>query len=144
MYYKDTDNIKSSTPYMRTYNIFRVGDIAFEGHKSKIYSYGRFVENDIGDGIVSHVFDVFRPVKMLDLYFWKYIVNNENVMGPILRKTTTKATMMNNLVAKDFLKAEIIIPSDDEQQKIGSFFKYLDELITLHQRRRKISNNRID
>ena len=33
---------------------------------------------------------------------------------------------------------------DVEQQKIGSFFKHLDELITLHQRRRKISNNRMD
>ncbi|KZK40524.1 hypothetical protein B40_2311 [Lactococcus cremoris] len=52
----------------------RVGDIAFESNKSKSYSYGRFVENIIGDGIVSHVFDVFRPITSYDLFFWKYDV----------------------------------------------------------------------
>lgn len=43
-----------------------------------------------------------------------------------------------------FSKFAVRIPNIGEQQKIGSFFKHLDELITLHQRRRKISNNRID
>ena len=52
MYYKPNDS-KSDEKYMETYNIFRLGDIAFEGHKSKNFAYGRFVENTIGDGIVS-------------------------------------------------------------------------------------------
>ncbi|GEL37190.1 hypothetical protein LPA06_00410 [Lacticaseibacillus paracasei subsp. tolerans] len=47
--------------YLSTYNVLRTGDIAFEGNKSKKFAFGRFVENDIGDGIVSHVFVVFRP-----------------------------------------------------------------------------------
>lgn len=135
MYYKDQDDkLKSTDDYMRTYNVMRVGDIAFEGNKNKNYSYGRFVENDIGDGIVSHVFDVFRPIVNYDLNFWKYYINNENVMGHILRKVTTKATMMTNLVAKDFLKASILVPSMEEQQRIGLFFRQLDQAITLHQR----------
>lgn len=37
----------------------RLGDIAFEGNKSKHFAHGRFVENTIGDGIVSHVFRRF-------------------------------------------------------------------------------------
>lgn len=136
MYYKDQDDkLKSTDDYMRTYNVMRVGDIAFEGNKNKNYSYGRFVENDIGDGIVSHVFDVFRPIVNYDLNFWKYYINNENVMGHILRKVTTKATMMTNLVAKDFLKASILVPSMEEQQRIGLFFRQLDQAITLHQRK---------
>ena len=137
MYYKESDDVKISTDeYMKTYNIFRLGDIAFEGNKNKNFAYGRFVENDIGDGIVSHVFNVFRPLKLekKDINFWKYYINNENVMGHILRRVTTKATMMTNLVSKDFLRAEIKVPSDKEQQKIGNFFKQLDSLITLHQR----------
>ncbi|MGX7249108.1 restriction endonuclease subunit S [Enterococcus raffinosus] len=136
MYYKDQeDKSKSTEDYMRTYNIMRVGDIAFEGNKNKNYSYGRFVENDIGDGIVSHVFDVFRPIVNYDLSFWKYYINNENVMGHILRKVTTKATMMTNLVAKDFLKTSILVPSMEEQQRIGLFFRQLDNSIALHQRK---------
>ncbi|RXM57975.1 restriction endonuclease subunit S [Clostridium tetani] len=134
MYYKKETNINSTEEYMKTYNIFRLGDIAFEGNKSKDYSYGRFMENDIGDGIVSHVFDVFRPIVRYDLWFWKYLINNENVMAHVLRRVTTKATMMNNLVAKDFLKATILIPNIEEQSRIGEYFKQLDNLITLHQR----------
>lgn len=134
MYYKKELNTNSTEEYMKTYNIFRIGDIAFEGNKSKKYSYGRFVENDIGDGIVSHVFDVFRPIVRYDLWFWKYLINNEAVMAHVLRRVTTKATMMTNLVANDFLKATILVPSIEEQERIGEYFKQLDNLITLHQR----------
>jgi type I restriction enzyme S subunit len=134
MYYKPMrDSTKSKIDYMKTYNIMRVGDIAFEGNKSKSYSYGRFVENIIGDGIVSHVFDVFRPITSYDIFFWKYYINNENIMGHVLRRVTTKATMMTNLVAKDFLKAKIYVPSIDEQKRIGLFLKQIDSIITLHQ-----------
>ena len=132
MYYKPMrDSTKSKIDYMKTYNLMRVGDIAFESNKSKSYSYGRFVENIIGDGIVSHVFDVFRPITSYDLFFWKYYINNENIMGHILRRVTTKATMMTNLVAKDFLKAKIYVPSIDEQKRIGLFLKQIDSIITL-------------
>lgn len=134
MYYKPNDS-KSDEKYMETYNIFRLGDIAFEGHKSKNFAYGRFVENTIGDGIVSHVFDVFRPISEYDLNYWKYFIHYEDIMGQKLRMSTTKATMMNNLVSNDFLKQSVLVPNLDEQQKIGTFFKQLDHLITLHQRK---------
>ncbi|AGO06762.1 restriction endonuclease subunit S [Lactiplantibacillus plantarum] len=134
MYFKDTGNIRSDDAYMKTYNIFRTGDIAFEGNRSKHFSYGRFVENTIGDGIVSHVFDVFRPIQQFDLNYWKYAIHNERVMGPILMTATTSSTMMTNLVAKDFLKRAILVPSYSEQKLVGSFFKQLDDTIALHQR----------
>ena len=135
MYFKDTGNIRSDDAYMKTYNIFRMGDIAFEGNRSKHFSYGRFVENTIGDGIVSHVFDVFRPIQQFDLNYWKYAIHNERVMGPILMTATTSSTMMTNLVAKDFLKRAILVPSYSEQKLVGSFFKQLDDTIALHQRK---------
>ena len=135
MYFKDTGNIRSDDAYMKTYNIFRTGDIAFEGNRSKHFAYGRFVENTIGDGIVSHVFDVFRPIQQFDLNYWKYAIHNERVMGPILMTATTSSTMMTNLVAKDFLKRAILVPSYSEQKLVGSFFKQLDDTIALHQRK---------
>ena len=134
MYFKE-DVHDSSDEYMRTYNIMRLGDIAFEGNKSKNYSHGRFVENTIGDGIVSHVFDVFRPIVNYDLLFWKYLINNESVMGRIMTHCTNASTMMTNLVANDFLKEKILVPSLDEQRKIGFYLNSLDTLITRHQRK---------
>lgn len=132
MYFKE-DVKESRDDYMRTYNIMRLGDIAFEGNKSKKFSHGRFVENTIGDGIVSHVFDVFRPIMEYDILFWKYLINNENVMGRIMTRCTKASTMMTNLVAKDFLNEKILVPTIDEQRKIGEYFDNLDNLITLHQ-----------
>lgn len=38
----------------------------------------------------------------------------------------------------DIETINIKLPKNDEQQQIGNFFKHLDELITLHQRRYKL------
>ena len=118
--------------YLRSYNIMRLGDIAFEGHSSKEFAYGRFVENTIGDGIVSHVFVVMKPIsKKYDLYFWKYYINNENIMGRILSRCTKSSTMMNDIVVDDFLKESILVPSYEEQIEIGKILTSLDRQISL-------------
>ncbi len=134
MYFKP-DAKCSDDDYMKTYNVMRLGDIAFEGNKSKHFAHGRFVENTIGDGIVSHVFDVFRPIAEYDLFFWKYLINNEYVMGRIMTRSTKSSTMMTNLVANDFLNERIAVPTIDEQRSIGAILNWLDNLITLHQRK---------
>ena len=122
--------------YLKTCNVMRLGDIAFEGNRSKNFAHGRLVENTIGDGIVSHVFKVFRPIQPFDLMYWKYSINNEKAMKDVLTRSTKASTMMHELVAKDFLNEEIAVPSLEEQRQIGGFFDRLDSLITLHQRKR--------
>ena len=130
------EDVKVSTAeYLKTYYTFNLGDIAFEGHQSKEFRYGRFVENDIGNGIVSHIFAVFRPIREYDLYFWKYAINNETLMQRILSRSTKASTMMHDLVTKDFLNEMFLVPSFDEQRQIGVFLDTLDHLITLHQRK---------
>ena len=121
--------------YLKTYNVMRLGDIAFEGNRSKNFAHGRLVENTIGDGIVSHVFKVFRPIQPFDLMYWKYSINNEKAMKDVLTRSTKASTMMHELVAKDFLNEEIAVPSLEEQRQIGGFFDRLDSLIALHQRK---------
>ena len=119
--------------YLKTYNVLKIGDIAFEGHQSKEFRYGRFVENDIGDGIVSHIFAVFRPKTDYDLMFWKYAINNERIMRPVLVRCTKASTMMNDLVTKDFLDESILVPDIEEQKKIGAALSEIDRLISLQQ-----------
>ena len=127
--------------YLKTYNVMRLGDIAFEGNRSKNFAHGRLVENTIGDGIVSHVFKVFRPIRPFDLMYWKYSINNEKAMKDVLTRSTKASTMMHELVAKDFLNEEIAVPSLEEQRQIGAFFDRLDSLITLHQRKLELLRN---
>lgn len=127
MYFKPDARI-SDPEYLRTYNIFKYGDIAFEGNKSKSYANGRFVENTIGDGIVSHVFNVLRPLSPIhNLEYWKYAINNENVMGRILARCTKKTTMMTNLVTSDFMEQEICCPVESEQEKIALFLSLIEK-----------------
>ena len=125
----------STDEYMKTYNILHKGDIAFEGNKSKHFAFGRFVLNDIQDGIVSHVFNVYRPKVEMDIDFMKIYINNENVMRHILVRSTTKTLMMTTLNTKDIVKQHLHIPMIQEQKKIGKLFSNLDHLITLHQRK---------
>lgn len=139
-------DVKVSTPeYLKTYYTFNLGDIAFEGHQSKEFRYGRFVENDIGNGIVSHIFSVFRPVKEYDLHFWKYAINNEELMQHILSRSTKASTMMHDLVTDDFLNETFLVPSLSEQEKVGSILHNLDNLITLHQcePKNKVEDNKM-
>ena len=135
MYFKPVSYI-SDEEYLKSYNVMNLGDIAFEGNKSKNYAHGRFVENTIGDGIVSHVFIVLKPIsKQYDLQFWKYLINYERIMGPVLLRSTKHSTMMTDLVVSDFLKESVLVPSYEEQKVIGAFLHNLDSQITLHTQR---------
>ena len=135
MYFKPVSYI-SDEEYLKSYNVMNLGDIAFEGNKSKDYAHGRFVENTIGDGIVSHVFIVLKPIsKQYDLQFWKYLINYERIMGPILLRSTKHSTMMTDLVVSDFLKESVLVPSYEEQIEIGKILSSLDRQITLHTQR---------
>lgn len=135
MYFKPVSYI-SDDEYLKSYNVMSLGDIAFEGNKSKNFAHGRFVENTIGDGIVSHVFVVLKPIsKKYDLQFWKYYINYERIMGPILQRCTKHSTMMTDIVVADFLKESILVPSYEEQKKIGTFFEILDKQISLQEKR---------
>ncbi len=135
MYFKTDANV-GDEEYLKSYNVFHLGDIAYEGNKSANYAYGRFVENTIGDGIVSHVFDVYSPVsKDHCLGYWKYAINYERIMRPVLEKSTIKSTMMTNLIAKDFLKQKTLVPSPAEQQKIADCLEAEDRMISAQEQK---------
>lgn len=120
---------ESSDDYMKTYNILRENEIAFEGNKSKNFKYGRFVLNHIGDGIVSHVFIVFKPKQIFNQNFLKEYINNEVVMQKILLHSTTSTLMMTSLNSTEFIKKSLPLPSIEEQNKIGEFLSTFEKRI---------------
>lgn len=115
------------------YKVLRIGDIAYEGHKNKSFSFGRFVLNDVGDGIMSPRFTTLRPITPMYLQFWKHYIIYEPIMKHILVKSTKLGTMMNELVPDDFFKLKVTIPSSKEQIVIGKFLKLVDDCIALQQ-----------
>ena len=120
---------------LANYKRLRIGDIAFEGHTSREFRYGRFVLNDAGDGIMSPRFSALRPLVQMPTKFWKYYIHYEPIMRNVLVNSTKAGTMMNELVVDEFLKSSILVPSEGEQTCIGNALTALDNLITLHQRK---------
>ena len=133
MTFKDDGN-GASDDSLAGYKVLREGDLAFEGHTNKEFRYGRFVLNDVGTGIMSPRFSTLRPLKQMPNAFWKHYIHYEPIMKKILVNSTKAGTMMNELVISEFFEQKILVPSIEEQAKIGEYFSYLDNLITLHQR----------
>lgn len=118
---------------LSSYKVLKVGDIAFEGHTNKQFMFGRFVLNDIGDGIMSPRFSTIRPKYKINLLFWKQYIHYEPIIRYILVKSTKAGTMMNELVLMDFFKQSILVPSSKEQQGIGNLLDNVDNLIAANQ-----------
>ena len=125
----------ASEESLDNYKVLRIGDIAFEGHENKDFKFGRFVMNDIGNGIMSPRFITLRPIELLELDFWKEYINYESIMQKKLVHSTKKGTMMHELVVDEFLKQEILVPPEKEQQHIGCLLKFLSKVISLQQRK---------
>ena len=136
MTYK-TDGNGAADSSLANYKRLRTGDIAFEGHTSKSFRYGRFVLNDVGDGIMSPRFSALRPLAQMPTNFWKYYIHYEPIMRKVLVASTKAGTMMNELVIDEFLKSSVLVPSIEEQTRIGGILKNIDNLITLHQSKLK-------
>ncbi|WBS98621.1 restriction endonuclease subunit S [Lacticaseibacillus paracasei] len=124
---------KSSDQYMKTYNIFLKGDLVFEGHTSKQYLFGRFVFNDFRNGIVSHVFDVYRFKVLVDNDFAKRFFHSEHIMQKPLLNSVSNARMLNSLNSRELYKQEIRMPGLSEQKQIGKILKQVDNLIAATQ-----------
>ncbi|MBJ7697718.1 restriction endonuclease subunit S [Weissella confusa] len=135
MYFQDPEKVQSNNIDTRTY-VMRIGDMAFEGNKSSKFKYGRFVVNDIGNGVVSELFPIYRHNNEYDNSYWKNAIQIERIMAPIFAKAITSSGVSSNKLDNNhFLNQKICIPPLKEQQKIGSFFKQLDNTIALHQRK---------
>ncbi|EKZ3887452.1 TPA: restriction endonuclease subunit S, partial [Listeria monocytogenes] len=132
MYFVEPNKVLSNNIDTRTY-VMRKGDIAFEGHSNTDFKFGRFVANDIGPGIVSELFPVYRHKTNYDNNYWKNAIQLEHIMAPIYSKSiTSSGNSSNKLDSKHFLNQKIYIADFEEQEKIGSIFKQLDNTIILY------------
>ncbi len=109
--------------------------MAFEGHPNKDFLFGRFVVNDIGDGVVSELFPIYRHKTEYVLKYWKYAVQVESNMVPIYQNCiTSSGASSNKLDDVDFLAEHMRVPCLDEQRKIADFLTAFDAKIEAAQK----------
>ncbi len=93
------------------------------------------VANKSDDGLlVSHRFPTYRTEGKSDIDFLQYLVSQENFRRKLEFISPGGAGRNRVLNKKDFLNLKVTIPSNiDEQKKIGTHFKRIDNAIALHQ-----------
>ncbi len=119
------------------YKIVSTGDIVYTRSPLQAKPFGiiKIVRDEIG--VVSPLYIVNKAINGNDAEFIYRVFDlpykTNNYLSPLVRKGA-KNTM--NISEDEWLSGDIIVSSIyEEQQTIGAFFKDLDHLITLHQRK---------
>ena len=120
---------KSSAP-SRAQRLAKKGDVFYQTVRP--YQKNNCIfEKDDNNWVFSTGYVQLRPVN--DGYFLLTLLQNEDFVKLVLDRCT--GTSYPAINSNDLADIEVNIPSDNkEQQKIGTYFKNLDNLITLHQR----------
>lgn len=113
------------------YNVLRRGYCTYR-NRSDGTDFTFNINNLCDEGIISKFYPVFNTKDGNDLYFLTLLLNNE----PKTIKTiayTAKGTGQKVLSITDLKNMEIIVPESSEQEKIGAFFRLIDDQISSQQ-----------
>ncbi|MCY7530155.1 restriction endonuclease subunit S [Bacillus altitudinis] len=128
---KDISNKKN----LDGYYVVRPDDFVYNPRISNFAPVGPIKRNNLGrTGIMSPLYYVFRTHDVDKTYLEKYFSSNS--WHIFMKLNGDSGARSDRFAIKDsvFREMPIPIPSVEEQAKIGTFFKQLDNFITLHQR----------
>ena len=127
---------KSSAP-SRAQRLAQKGDVFYQTVRPYQKNNCIFEKND-NNWVFSTGYAQLRPVN--DSYFLLTLLQNEDFVKLVLDRCT--GTSYPAINSNDLADIDVNVPSDSkEQQQIGTYFKQLDHLITLHQRQHKLHLN---
>ncbi|UQF11732.1 restriction endonuclease subunit S [Vagococcus lutrae] len=102
---------------------------------------GGFAYSEI-EGITSPAYTVidFKDKELYYPLFWRFVLSSTTFIKKL--ETVTYGIRDGRSISfTDFSSLKFVVPGYEEQQKIGSFFKQLDDNIALHQRQLEVLKN---
>lgn len=117
------------------YYVVREDDFVYNPRISTTAPVGPINRNKLGKkGVMSPLYTVFTP-KEIDFGYLEWFFKS-SVWHRFMQLNGDSGARSDRFSIKDklFFEMPIPYPSIDEQNKIGVFLQYLDNLITLHQR----------
>ncbi len=115
------------------YGVVRHGWIVYTKSPLKASPFGIIKTNQHAHGIVSTLYAVYRPKEYTDSVFVQYYFELERRLSAYLRPLVNKGAKNDMKVSdENVLLGPVIFPAKEEQQKIGHYFRTLDELISKH------------
>ena len=82
----------------------------------------------------------YRPTEKIDPHYMAYMLRSEAVRKKIIY--LAQGISRYNISKNGVMQIEVPVPNINEQRLVGEYFSNLDSLITLHQRKRGITNLR--
>ncbi|GAA3624496.1 hypothetical protein GCM10022296_30240 [Secundilactobacillus similis DSM 23365 = JCM 2765] len=120
------------------YFLVKNGEFAYNKSYSNGYPWGAIKRLDKYDmGVLSTLYIIFRPTNVSSQFLVSYY-DTTRWYKEVAKNAAEGARNhgLLNIAPTDFFSTVLLIPNSiEEQQKIGSFFKQLDDTITLHQRK---------
>ena len=119
------------------YGVVHTGDVVYTKSPLKANPYGIIKANKGKNGIVSVLYGVYHTRKNANADFIQMYFEQDARLNNYLRPLVNKGAKNTLLISDtDALEGEVCLaPTFDEQKAIGQFFDFLDNLITLHQRK---------
>lgn len=119
------------------YKVVKTGDIVYTRSPLQAKPYGIIKIVEAETGIISPLYIVNEVMGNNDASFVYYTFDSpqktNSYLSPLVRKGA-KNTM--NISNEEWLSGDVMIATDiEEQKKIGIYFRQLDNLITIHQRK---------
>ena len=122
----------------KLYKRTEFGDFIYSSNNLETGSIGL---NKYGKACISPVYSIFHPTGIADSNFLGRRLVRKDFINSMVKWRQGVIYGQWRIHESDFLKIEISVPSVKEQRQIGTFLDYLDNLITLHQRKfEKLTN----
>ncbi|WP_042200855.1 restriction endonuclease subunit S [Paenibacillus camerounensis] len=122
----------------KNYTLLTKGELSYNHGNSKLAKYGAvFVLKSYEEALVPRVYHSFRVTKEASADFIEYMFLTKIPDKELAKLISSGARMdgLLNINYDDFMSIKITIPKVEEQIKIAEFFRIVDHLITLHQRK---------
>ena len=122
---------------LKKYILLECGELAYNHGASKLRPYGScFALTTVEKARIPFVYHCFS-VEKSNPEFLSIELNGANVENQ-LRKIVSSGARMDgllNIAYSEYTEVTVQLPKKEEQDWIAKFFKHLDTLITLHQRK---------
>jgi len=125
----------------KNYTLLRKGELSYNHGNSKLAKYGIvFSLQTYEEALVPRVYHSFKVTDEADADFIEYVFATKLPDKELGKLISSGARMdgLLNINYDEFMGIKITMPSVEEQKQLSDYFRHLDHLITLHQRKHLI------
>ena len=124
---------------LKKYILLKKGELAYNHGASKLRPYGScFALTTAENARIPFVYHCFSAENQ-NAEFMSIELNGAEIENQ-LRKIVSSGARMDgllNISFDEYTSVSVLLPGTEEQDRIADFFRHLDNLITLHQRKGK-------